>query len=846
MKRIKSILVTLLSITLISNVLAQSVLDQAQKALDNGDENKSLALLIQYDDEENANYFNLLGQVWLKKGNGEKALTFFKKAKVIAEENGDKDARLLGDTYNNIAVALWSMGKSSQALQYHQVALQNREKLHDPLAVAASLNNIGLVYTRSQPDLAISYYEQAKTIYEEANLQDKIATSYVNIGLAYRFKKEYNEALSNLNKALDIRIELNGKNSTSVAFVYSSLASVFLATEDNRFSIDYSNKALKIYKGTYGQKHPEIATTYNLLGHAYFEDAKRLGSKDKFDLAIHSYQKAILANSANFNPLEIYKMPPTEGYLNADIYLVSILQKALVYEAFHQQYSLKILDLEQAYKLLNVADIIIDNIRQFRTNEADKIALGNISSDVYEAAIRVSLQMAEVKWKKKPYREQAFYFADKSKSAVLLEAIADANAQSFAGIPDNLLAEEKEIKGEIAYLEQKLAATSNNNDRKPLTASLLEWSQTYGVFKKSLEAKYPDYFALKYNVKTPTLLELQENLEEGTTLVSYFLGYNNKRLYAFFMTSNTLKVLDLPLSKEFEKSSIGFRNSIYYKIDKTSKKVGYELFIMLGLNKIPNDTEKLIFIPAGRISTIPLEALITDEDDPNSYLIKKYDVSYLYAASLMQKKSSVSNIGSVALFAPVDFSGLGLGYLPGTKQEVEEISTLFKQNNTKTNVFLEANASKTIVSSAQVAQSNIIHFATHGIVDEVHPERSQICLTTQDGSEGSLFTGDIYNLNFEADLVVLSACETGLGKLSKGEGIIGLTRAIIYSGANNMVVSLWSVADNSTSQLMIDFYSNMLNGQDYSKALANAKRKMITNGNYSKSYYWAPFVLIGN
>ncbi len=846
MKKLTPILFFIFVLGATSNILAQTVLNQAQIAFDNGDENTALTLLESKNKETSAYYFNLLGQVWLKKGNGEKALNYFEKAKGIIESKDDKDIKALGETYNNIAVALWSMGKSSQALQYHQVALQNRELLNEPLAVAASLNNIGLVYTTSQSDLAIEYYEKAKALYKKANLQDKIATSYVNIGLAYRFKEDYNEALSNLNKALDIIVELKGANSTAVAFVYTSLASVFLATEDYRYCIDYANKALKIYKNNYGHKHPEIATTYNLLGSAYFEEAKRAGGKEKFELSINHYQKAILANLSNFKSLEISKIPPADGYLNADIYLISILQKALVYEAYHAQYSLKIIDLEQSYKLLMLADNIIDNIRQFRTNEADKIALGTIASDVYESAIRVSLQMADVRWQKKPYKEKAFYFADKSKSAVLLEAIADANAQSFAGIPNKVLAKEKEIKGEIAYLEQKLAQTTNSEKRNPLSTKLLEWTQTYNTFKKKLEADYPDYFTLKYSIKPPTLEEIQSNLVQGTTMVSYFIGYNNKRLYTFIITSDNLIVQDIALDDEFEKNIIGYRNAIYYKIPKAVKKVGFKIYQQLGLNKIPNGTEQIIFIPAGRISTIPLEALITDEEDPNSYLIMQYDVSYLYAASLMHKKAETNHLGSISLFAPIDFSGLGLGYLPGTKQEVEEISILFKQHKTQTDLYMEANASKKAVSSNKVSQSKIIHLATHGIVDEVYPERSQICLTTKDGSEGSLYTGDIYNLKLEADLVVLSACETGLGKLSKGEGIIGLTRAIIYSGANNMVVSLWSVADNSTSQLMIDFYRNIIKGENYPKALANAKRKMISKGDYSQPYYWAPFVLIGH
>ncbi len=839
MKKILNILLVVLVI-LCSSIAssAQTSIKKAQEYLNKGDENKALEVLEKSSGVNNPTYLNLLGEVWLKKGNAEKALQNFEKAKDIIEREDSNNNHLLGKTYNNIAVTLWSMGKSSQALQYHQVALQYRENLNEPLEVAASLNNIGLVYATTQPALAIEYYERAKKIYETASLPDKIATSYVNIGLAFSNQKEYGDALISLDKALDIRLELNGKNSTSVAFVYTSLASVFLATEDYRFAVDYVQKAMMIYSQSYDPRHPEVAATFNLLGNTYL-------LQGKFDKAIKSFEDAFKANLERFIPTNVYDIPPTNGYLNADIYLVSILQQALAFEDLHTQFSLKIKDLEQAYNLLILADKIIDKIRQFRTSEADKIALGNVASDVYESAIRVSLKMAEVKWNKLSYREKAFYFADKSKSAVLLEAIADANAQSFAGIPDETLAKEKQIKGEIAYLEQKLAETANQEARKPLTADLLKWNQAYDTFKKALETNYPDYFALKYNIKTPSLTELQAKLSDGTTMVSYFIGSNSERLYVFFVTTKSLKIENLALGEDFNKNMIGYRNSIYYKITDASKEIGHSLYNQLGLDKVPKGTEQLIVIPSGRISTIPLEALITDKEDVNAYLINKYEVSYLYAASLMQTKTTSNTTASISLFAPVDFSELGLSYLPGTKKEVEEIGRLFEGKSTKIDLFIEANASKLAVTSEEVSKSKIIHFATHGIVDEVHPERSQICLTTKDGSSGSLYTGDIYNLSFEADLVVLSACETGLGKLSKGEGIIGLTRAIIYSGANNMVVSLWSVADNSTSQLMIDFYTNILNGQDYSQALANAKRKMINSDKYTQAYYWAPFVLIG-
>ncbi|HWZ22748.1 MAG TPA: CHAT domain-containing protein, partial [Cytophagaceae bacterium] len=158
---------------------------------------------------------------------------------------------------------------------------------------------------------------------------------------------------------------------------------------------------------------------------------------------------------------------------------------------------------------------------------------------------------------------------------------------------------------------------------------------------------------------------------------------------------------------------------------------------------------------------------------------------------------------------------------------------------------------ESLIKSDELKTYKYLHFATHGIVDENKPELSEIYLA-QDSTkkeDGNLYSGEIYNLKINADLVTLSACQTGLGKVQKGEGIIGLTRALLYAGAQNLVVSLWSVADKSTSILMVDFYNKMLNDQlingDYSFALRNAKLDMIKEGKFNKPFYWAPFILIG-
>ena len=189
--------------------------------------------------------------------------------------------------------------------------------------------------------------------------------------------------------------------------------------------------------------------------------------------------------------------------------------------------------------------------------------------------------------------------------------------------------------------------------------------------------------------------------------------------------------------------------------------------------------------------------------------------------------------------------------LPATETETEDILKLYDEKNLKAKVLLHNNANEKFLKSGELEQYKVLHFATHGFVNSERPELSGLLLAQDStgGEDGVLYSGEIYNLKLNADLVVLSACETGLGKIQKGEGIIGLTRALLYAGAKNIIVSLWQVADESTSDLMVDFYKNSLISKEqlsYSEALRNAKLKMISEGEYAHPLFWSPFILIGN
>ena len=195
-------------------------------------------------------------------------------------------------------------------------------------------------------------------------------------------------------------------------------------------------------------------------------------------------------------------------------------------------------------------------------------------------------------------------------------------------------------------------------------------------------------------------------------------------------------------------------------------------------------------------------------------------------------------------------SGPRIVRLRGTRTEAEQIAQLTKTSGGHADSWLDFNASENNVESRDIQKYRVVHFATHGLLDAEHPQFSGLILSLvgNQGNDGFLRTDEIFNLRLGGPLVMLSACETGLGREKSGEGVIGLTRAFLYAGSPTVGVSLWSVADRSTADLMTDFYRNLFakEGVSAATAMRASQQKMIAGKKYSAPFYWAPFVLEGD
>lgn len=823
----------------------RKLLDQLSVEVDNLTSNKELASALVSCSK---------GALYLNEGRNDLALEAVQSSIESFEQSGNGSTLDAAEAIATLGIIYNVTGKSQQAEEQLLKALSLRKEAlpesHE--LIAATYNDLGLVYTSLDPEKALDYYDQSLKIYQQLHekTHPKIAIANTNLGVIYRQLEFYGDAVNSLETALTIWEKVYPEAHPSKAFVLSNLGQTYVKMGDTKAGEDYFNRALKMYEASYGDKHPDIASTLNAIGNIQL-------SQRKYDEAINYYQRALQANVKNFNSSDPTMNPDGENYYNGNVLLYSLLFKAEAFEAKYFGETLKFADLLLSMESIKKCDELIERLRNRINSENDKLALGVIANGVYSDGVRVAHTLAMNAWKKKPYKELAFYFAEKSKSAVLQDAISDSNAKSFAGIPSELLEEEKYLKALAAYCNQQLAQKPSAEEEQSLRDILFKVNRDYEAFVKNLEEKFPEYYNLKFNSASPSIAEVQTRLDNKTAILSYFIDEKNSRLYTFVISNRKYKIIDNEIPEDFDKLITGLRNSLFYNEINTYIHTAEKLSKSI-VPHLPGGISQLVIIPTGRMGVIPFEALFTrsvkgiTEYGHLPYLLNDYSISYEFSAGLILQKSKSTTTPasppSILLCAPVEFaSNSSLNTLPGTEEEVNEIAQLFSEHNLKSKTLIKAQADEDQIKSPSIKNYKYLHFATHGIVDEQNPELSRIFLNQGPNEDGNLFSGEIYNLELDADLVALSACETGLGKISKGEGVIGLSRALVYAGAKNIIVSFWNVADASTSQLMREFYTQLLanNNNNFSSALRASKLKMIKEKSYAAPYYWAPFVILG-
>jgi len=515
---------------------------------------------------------------------------------------------------------------------------------------------------------------------------------------------------------------------------------------------------------------------------------------------------------------------------------------------------------------------VIENIRSgINTEELKATYLGTEKRiDAYYNIIDLYIRLYQMK-RDKTYEAAAFDFLEKAKARSFLDSIEVSKLNLSAGIDQRLLNKETELMNDISRTHTKLLAPQLSPDqRESITVELSSYENDLDSLKREIREASPGYANLNYP-STVTLGEAQKDLlDEGTVCFVYLLGKENS--YAFAVSKDDLKIFPLPKKGHLQKLVQEHLRSITDPASQTFA-AAYKLYDLLIRPGLIENAKKIIVVPDDVLYLFPFETLMT-QPDGREWLIKEYNIAYIPSVSSLRELLDRSrssrpwkprkdilaigdpDYGANVIDGPASAaSASGQNASPAYEsqfqrlkfsgQEVREIAGLFKHQRSE--VLLRDQATEERFKRENLSDYRILHFATHAVIDDKKPARSAIVLNLdRDPTEdGFIQMREVFNLKLRADLVVLSACETGLGRLLRGEGIEGLNRAFFYAGASSILLSLWAINDQASSQLLERFYIHLRSSNSIMSALRKAKMEMIDSGVLDHPYYWAGFVITG-
>ncbi len=853
-----------------------------------------------------ANSLLSLGNLYRNKGSYNLAKDHYNEAlEIYINTFGDSHPDV-ATTYVGLGDIYKSSGELEKALQYYNQALiiySDFLNSKNPKFGAVYIGFADIAKNRGNFDEAIKYYNQALELYKNTvgELHQNTIQCLLGFANTFIYQEKFYEALDYYGKVLEINFNLVGEDHENTSAAYNNLGSLYYFAGDFDLAETYFEKALKIDQNIHGPKHPNVANAnYNL---ARVNDVK--GNTVK---ALEYVQSAINASIMDFQEANIFVNPALVNFFdNRDLLWYLQFKGELLESGFSKSVNMKGLDISLNSFILS--DSLVDQIRESYTDRKDQIELARQASKIYESAISGSYNMLQLltpenaksiaydatyESKKEQYTNYYFYLSEKKKGAILFSSLAQANATSFGDVPDSLVVREQVLKKQINEYTQELAANPDSLQQVYYQKKLFDTNKEYEDLIHRLENEFPKYHDLKYDVGVVNVDEIQSFLDDSTMIISYFSTEDH--LFTNYITSKSFDINKSDLMTDYTKAIQAYRNTILFRYKKGFTKYSRELYKQFFSQEIPDGIKSLIIVLDGVMATVPFETLLTEDvSDTTSYqdmpyLVKDYAVSYTFSANLLYKtflnEKTLREKAQKELFtvAPIVFEGsygsvvkekktksyeeagvapavrkkvegLKSSTLPGSKVESEQIDSVFRANNKESILLQYDKASEDMFKRSNISDYQYVHIASHGFVNQEEPEFSGILFhadTTQE--DGILFAGEVYDLNMNAELVTLSACETGLGKISSGEGIVGLSRALIYAGCKNINVSLWEVSDLSTQVMMSNLYmllakTNVPNDKfkslDYRHYLRNAKLSLINSEEYSHPYYWSPFVLIG-
>ncbi len=765
----------------------------------------------------------------------------YEKAERLLQSILSKQVETVGKESLEYAYTLFTLANLYAHTHEPQKALDIQQQIL-PL-IAATAGKDSYPYQVTLANIATSYYELKQ--FEEAerlSLQllkqtpEPSAISINNLGILYLSRKRLDEAEKQFKRVLSMTEGVNQGTKKTKTIAYINLADVY--QHQNRL-----------------------------------EEAHR------------AIRQALWTNGVDFSKEEAQALPIHELVLNkrySDIYLVSTAISMLdkVYESQYKTTNELDILKKRHENLLLYAKYVEQMTTSFQT-AGDKLWQLYIANDEYRRGIDVANLLAQRTGAQK-WLEEALYYLESSKAMLLGNAMKNNTAYVFGNVPEAYLNQEKALRKEASNWQKKLEEALLLDDTKQVGRArqgIVQNDRAIQALITYLETNYPAYYHYKYGSSIISIEEARAVLpNEQTAILEYYFWEDSA--YVMAITKQDVHLLGVDLS---DKTLRVLVKSLRYQLSRFNNKdqktpyssaaynklahQAYQVLVAPALSKLSN-IKQLIVVPDNVLAQIPFEAFLTDSVETTTpytdlpYLLREYSISYSYSLGLLTQNNrpmAQPTRSGILGFAPFYASTLPVSTersmrhrnlrkkirdLPAAQAELEALEQQFEGR------FLYKEQASEAAFKEMAKQYSILHLAMHGSVNEHVPLLSSLIFTEVEGEEEDNFleAHEISHLELNAELVVLSACETGYGQFKTGEGLFSLARSFMYAGAPSMVVSLWTVNDYSTAVVMEQFYQQLAAGVNKAEALRQAKLYYLehNSGILAHPNFWSPFIQLGN
>ncbi len=819
---------------------------------------------------EEARKLNMEIRMLRLQGRYQEAISAAKRALAILEKAPGAEPKHFAYVSDNLGVVYYSLGEYTKAELLYKRALAIREKIPGPehSDVSVSLNNLAALYTD------LGDYAKAEPLYKRALAirekspgpeQKHLTASLNNLAALYHALGEYTKAEPLYKRALAI------SSKTSYRLYGGDLYS-----PDSLAALRSAERRIKAgFRGGYAQRYLVERKQFEAFSIALLGNLAQLYLEEgRIDEAfrISMKQGELEGLGACYLAKGDYRMAARE-FQKSLKYTEKGRKKFLITDHIGLGLSYEGMgDLGKAKrhfkKAIDLIEVQWQTLGLFAKKNflAGRVGCSFSRLDAYEGVVRVIINE-----KKKGYQREALLYAERVKSRTLLEILAAKAARGVGSKDREVLVKDRQFQQEIFMQRKRLSklqelgprAAEEEKDRaeQDLNKTLQEYERFINEVKRQ-----DSELASLITVEATPVEKTQSLLDPYTTILEYFT--TKGKTYAWLITKNEIELHELNLGKNTILTMVN--DLLLPNISNRSRRPepiitlstsgpqaeetssherdkNRQLFLkstrdfyrsLLGPVEEAIRTDRLIIVPHGALHKVPFAAL----NDGKQFMVDKYAVSVVPSLKVIEYvvKKRTPNQGKFLAFANPETHYIPLGF---AEIEVNNISRLFS----KKEIYFKREATESRAKERSNSP-DIIHFACHGEFNDKQPMQSGLLLSKDADNDGYLQVHEIFGLDLgNANLVVLSACETALSKIYGGDDLVGLSRGFIYAGTPSILATLWDVDDRSTSILMKEFYENWYKkGMNKSEALRKAQVVLKSMPLYSHPYYWAAFIMIGD